>query len=212
MMRLAFFASGGGSNIGAVLDAIDAGRLGAEAVLVVTDRPGIGVIDRAEDRGLPVAVLPPAAFATEADLADALLGALREHSADAVALAGYLKKIPEAVVRAFEGRMLNVHPALLPAFGGPGMYGRHVHEAVIAHGCRVSGATVHLVDAAYDTGPIVLQEAVPVEADDTPASLAARVLAAEHRIFPRALALLADDRLRLDGRRVRILDPSPPTP
>lgn len=212
MIRLAFFASGSGTNVGAILDAIDAGHLDAAPALVVTDRDRVGVIDRARERGVPVAVLPPSQFATEMAFADALLDALREHGADAVALAGYLKKIPEAVVRAFEGRMLNVHPSLLPAFGGPGMYGRRVHEAVIAHGCRVSGATVHLVDAAYDTGPIVLQEAVPVEADDTPASLAARVLAAEHRVFPEALALLASGRLRLDGRRVRILDPSPSAP
>lgn len=208
-MRLAFFASGGGSNVGAILDAIDAGHLDAEAVLVVTDRPGIGVIDRAEARGLPVAVLPPVEFDTEAAWTDALLGALRDAEADAVALAGYLKKVPEAVVRSFPARMLNVHPALLPAFGGPGMYGRHVHEAVIEHGCRVSGATVHLVDAAYDTGPIVLQACVPVEPGDTPATLAARVLAAEHEIYPRALALLASGRLRLEGRRVLLDSPSP---
>ncbi|MEM1115493.1 MAG: phosphoribosylglycinamide formyltransferase [Bacteroidota bacterium] len=203
-MRLAFFASGGGSNIGAILDAIDAGRLGAEPVLVVTDRPGIGSIDRARARGIPVAVLPPSDIGSEAAFAHALLEVLRAHRAEAVALAGYLKKVPEAVVRAFEGRMLNVHPSLLPAFGGPGMYGRRVHEAVLAHGCRVSGVTVHLVDAGYDTGPIVAQACVPVEPGDTPATLAARVLAAEHRIYPQALALLASGRLRLDDRRVVI--------
>ncbi len=206
-MRLAFFASGGGSNVGALLDAIDAGTLDAEPALVVTDRDGIGVLDRAAARSIPAAVLPPRQFESEAAFAAALLARLADADADAIALAGYLKKIPPAVVARFRHRILNVHPSLLPAFGGAGMYGRRVHEAVIAHGCRVSGATVHLVDAAYDSGPIVLQEAVRVEPGDTPEALAARVLAVEHRIFPRALALLAQDRLRVDGRRVTVGEP-----
>lgn len=211
-MRLALFASGGGSNVGAILDAIDAGELDAEPALLVSDRDGIGALDRAAARALPAAVLPPRQFADEAAFAGALLARLAEAEADTIALAGYLKKVPEAVVERFRHRILNVHPSLLPAFGGPGWYGRRVHEGVIAHGCRVSGATVHLVDAAYDTGPIVLQEAVRVEPDDTPEALAARVLAVEHRLFPRALQLLAHDRLRVDGRRVHILAPtaSPP--
>ena len=203
-MRLALFASGGGSNVGAVLDAVDAGRLDAEPVVLVTDRPGAGALDRAEARGLPTAVLPPARFAGEAAFADALLDALR--GADAVALAGYLKKIPDAVLGAFRHRVLNVHPSLLPAFGGAGWYGTRVHQGVLDYGCRVSGATVHLVDGDYDTGPIVLQEAVRVEPGDTAATLAARVLAVEHRIFPAALQLLAQGRLRVDGRRVQVVE------
>lgn len=210
-MRLAFFASGGGSNVRAILDAIDAGRLDATPVLLVSDRPDAGALDRAQTRGLPTAVLPPRAFHDEAAFARALLDVLGEHEADTVALAGYLKKIPEEVVRAFEGRMLNVHPSLLPEFGGPGWYGRRVHQGVIEAGHRESGATVHLVDTEYDTGPIVLQEAVPVEPGDTAETLAARVLAVEHRIFPAALHLLAERRLQIDGRHVRILDaPTPP--
>ena len=203
-MRLAFFASGGGSNVGAILGAIDAGRLDAEPVLLVSDRPDAGALGRARARGVPVAVLPPRQHADEAAFARALLDALADAEADAVALAGYLKKVPELVVRRFAGRVLNVHPSLLPAFGGPGFYGRRVHQAVLDAGCRVSGATVHLVDADYDTGPIVLQECVRVAPDDTAETLAARVLAVEHRIFPAALQLLAQDRLRLDGRRVVI--------
>ena len=210
-MRLACFASGGGSNVGAILDAIDAGRLDATLALVVTDRDGVGVLDRAAARAVPTAVLPPRLYEGADAFAQALLARLAEAEADTVALAGYLKKVPSPVVEAFRGRMLNVHPSLLPSFGGAGLYGRRVHEAVLAHGCRVSGATVHLVDAEYDTGPIVLQEAVAVEPDDTAATLSARVLAAEHRIFPAALQLLAQDRLRLDGRRVQILPP-PPAP
>ena len=201
-MRLALFASGGGSNAAAILDAIDAGTLDAEAAVLVSDRPGAGALQRAADRGLPTAVVPPnddqAVFAQE------LLDVLAAHEADAVALAGYLRRVPDPVVWAYRHRILNVHPSLLPAFGGAGWYGRRVHQGVLDHGCRVSGATVHLVDSEYDTGPVVLQEAVRVEPDDTAETLAARVLAVEHKLFPRALALLADGRLRVDGRRVSL--------
>lgn len=209
MMRLALFASGGGSNAGAILDAVDAGRLRAEPVLLVSDRPGAGALARAEARGIPTEVIAPLSDATH--FAQALLDALARQEADAIALAGYLKKIPDPVVWAFKDRILNVHPSLLPAFGGAGWYGARVHRGVLDAGCRVSGATVHLVDDEYDTGPIVLQEAVRVEPDDTPETLAARVLAVEHRLFPRALALLADGRLRVEDGRVRILPaPRPP--
>jgi len=120
-----------------------------------------------------------------------------------VALAGFLRRVPPELVSAFRGRMLNIHPALLPSFGGPGMYGHFVHEAVWRAGCRVSGATVHLVDEAYDRGPILLQRAVDLEPEDGPAEIAARVLAVEHEIYPRALAQLADPGFTLqDGRAV----------
>ncbi|WP_412067091.1 phosphoribosylglycinamide formyltransferase [Rubrivirga sp. IMCC43871] len=208
-MRLAVFASGSGSNAAAIWDAIAHGAIAAESVLLLTDRPGIGALARAEARGIPTEVIAP--LGDEAVFAQSLLDALARAEADTIALAGYLRKIPEPVVWAFRHRILNVHPALLPAFGGPGMYGAHVHRAVIDYGCRLSGATVHLVDAEFDTGPVILQEAVPVEPDDTPATLAARVLGVEHRLFPRALALLAAGRLRVDGRHVRIL-PGPPDP
>ena len=205
-MRLAVFASGGGSNFAAMLAAIDAGRLDADPVLLVADRPGTGAAEKAEARGVPVAILAPAGFADEDAFADALLDALGRHGATHVALAGYLKKVPARVVAAFRHRMLNVHPALLPAFGGKGYYGHRVHEAVIEHGCRVSGATVHLVDTEYDTGPIVLQACVAVRPDDTPRTLAARVLEVEHRLFPEALQLFAAGRARVEGRRVFVED------
>ena len=209
-MRLALFASGGGSNVGAVLDAIDRGALRAEPVLVVSDRPGAGALARAEARQLPTAVVPH--DPDEGAFAQALLDALAAAEADAVALAGYLRKVPDPVVWAFRHRVLNVHPSLLPAFGGPGWYGQRVHQGVLDYGCRVTGVTVHLVDSEYDTGPVVLQEAVPVEPGDTAETLAARVLAVEHRLYPRALALLADGRLRVDGRRVEIRPGGPPGP
>ncbi len=206
-MTIALFCSGGGSNAGAVLAAIADGRIAARAGLVVTDRDGIGALDRAREHGVPTAVLPPRDFPDAPAFADALLAVLREHAVDALVLAGYLKQIPAPVVAAFRHRTLNVHPSLLPSFGGAGLYGRRVHEAVLAHGCRVSGATVHLVDEAYDTGPIVLQACVPVLPADTPESLAVRVLAAEHRLLPEAVGLLAAGRLRVDGRVVTVLPP-----
>jgi len=205
-LRLAAFASGGGSNVQAILDAIADDSLRAEVVLVVTDRPGIGVLDRAEKQGIPSVVLRPADFGGSKEFGQALLEALDAHSVDFVVLAGYLKHVPPAVVRAFRHRMLNIHPSLLPAFGGPGFYGRRVHEAALDYGVRWSGATVHLVDEEYDTGPIVLQDIVPVRPDDTPETLAARVLAVEHRLYPEALRLFADGRVRIDGRRVYILE------
>ena len=202
-MRLALFASGSGTNAGAVFDAIERRQLPAEAVLLVSDRPNAGALARAQARGVPTAVVSPA-DADEATFARALLDVLAQHEADTVALAGFLRKIPDPVVWAFQGRMVNVHPSLLPAFGGAGMYGRRVHEAVLAYGCRLSGATVHFVDAGLDTGPVILQEAVEVRPDDTVETLAAAVLAVEHDLLPRALRLLAAGRLRVDGRRVDI--------
>jgi len=207
-MTIALFASGGGSNAGAVLAAIADSRIDARAGLLVTDRDGIGALDRAQAHSVPTAVIPPRNHADEDAFGEALLAALRAHAVDAIVLAGYLRKIPPPVVGAYRHRILNVHPSLLPAFGGTGMYGRRVHEAVLAHGCRVSGATVHLVDEQFDTGPIVLQRCVPVEPGDTPETLAARVLAAEHQILPEAVGLLASGRLRVDGRLVSLL-PAP---
>lgn len=204
-MRLAVFVSGGGTNLQALLDAAARDRLGAEVALVVADREGAGALDRAARHGVPAAVVPPAAHATPDAFAEALLHELRAHGIGLVALAGYLRHVPEPVVRAYRHRILNVHPSLLPAFGGRGMYGRRVHEAVLAYGVRWTGATVHLVDETYDTGPIVLQEPVRVEPDDTPETLAARVLAVEHRLLPEAVRLAAEDRLVVEGRRVRLL-------
>jgi phosphoribosylglycinamide formyltransferase 1 len=198
-MRLAVFASGGGSNFGAILDAIAAGTLPAQVVLLVTDRPACGAQGRAEAAGVPVAVLPPRDYGDEGAFGAALLAALTGAAAEAVVLAGYLKKVPPAVVAAFDGRLVNVHPALLPDFGGPGLYGRRVHEAVLAAGAKESGCTVHLVDDEYDGGPILAQVRVPVLPGDTPETLAARVLTEEHRLLPAVLASLVRDGWGRDG-------------
>ncbi|AEN72923.1 phosphoribosylglycinamide formyltransferase [Rhodothermus marinus SG0.5JP17-172] len=210
-LRLAVFASGGGTNFQAILDAIEAGRLPARVVLCVSDRPTAGALERARRHGIPTAVLAPKDYPSPEVFGEALLEVLRAHQVELVALAGYLKKIPDNVVAAYRNRILNIHPSLLPAFGGPGMYGRRVHEAVLNYGVRWTGATVHLVDEEYDHGPIVLQEPVPVLPDDTPETLAARVLEVEHRLYPEALRLFAEGRVVVDGRRVRILPEAPET-
>jgi formyltetrahydrofolate-dependent phosphoribosylglycinamide formyltransferase len=181
-------ASGGGTNLQALLDALHGSPLLqpssiARVVLVVADRPGAGALDRARRAAIPTAVLRDAG--NSAELLAALAGV------DLVVLAGYLKLVPPDVVARFRWRMINIHPALLPAFGGPGMYGHRVHAAVLASGAAESGATVHYVDEQYDRGPVIAQARVPVRPGDTPETLAARVLEAEHRLLPMVVLELA---------------------
>lgn len=200
MKRLAVLASGSGSNLQAILDHIAALGDDAPATIsvVISDRADAYALERARARGIAAAHMPAGSGA------DALERVLDDHAADLVALAGYLRLIPAAVVRRWHGRMLNVHPALLPAFGGHGMYGHRVHDAVIASGARISGATVHFVDEQFDRGAIVAQWPVPVRADDTASTLAARVLAVEHAIYPWCIDALARGIVALgDDGRVR---------
>jgi phosphoribosylglycinamide formyltransferase 1 len=205
--RIAVLASGGGSNLQAVLDHLGAqGDAAAGAVvLVISDRLSAGALDRARTAGIDAWHIGKDAPAT------ALAAALAEQRIDLVVLAGYLRLVPADVTRAYRGRIVNIHPALLPAFGGPGMYGAHVHRAVLAHGCTVSGPTVHFVDEVYDRGAIIAQQPVPVRRDDTPETLAARVLTAEHQLYPAVISALCAGTVTLDaaGRTQGWPDPSP---
>ena len=176
-MRIAVAISGRGSNLEALLRALGPDAP-AEVVLVLSDRPDAAGLELAQRRDIPIEVL------RNPGDSETWLQLLRRFEADLLVLAGYLKLIPAAVIAAFRGRIINVHPALLPAFGGKGMYGHRVHEAVLASGARESGATVHLVDEVYDHGRILAQARVPVLPDDTPQRLAARVLEVEHRLLP----------------------------
>jgi phosphoribosylglycinamide formyltransferase 1 len=185
-MRVAVLASGQGSNLQSLLDAFPGTSAPATIALVVSNRAAAGALSRAAARSVATA-----SIAEDGQDAARLLELFAEHAIDLVVLAGYLKKVPDRVVQAFRGRMLNVHPALLPAFGGAGMYGRRVHEAVLASGARITGVTVHLVDEQYDHGPIVAQWPVPVRPNDTADLLAARVLAVEHRLLPAVVAAFA---------------------
>ena len=193
-VRAAVLASGGGSNLQALIDRFhaDAGAP-VRVSLVVGGREGIGALERAARAGIDAVVLDGRAMGPQA-FADALLAELEGRGIELVVLAGWLQLVPVAVVERYRGRMVNVHPALLPAFGGKGMYGMRVHRAVIESGARVSGATVHLVDDRYDEGAILAQWPVPVLPGDTPETLAARVLRVEHRILPLAVEALARGR------------------
>ena len=192
MLNIAVFGSGRGSNFQSILTAIEQGRIsGARISAVVSNNQGAGILAIARAHALPTLHLSQKQFPDEETFAAAVLSAMREHGADFIALAGYLKRLPSAVVAAYRNRIVNIHPALLPRFGGAGMYGLHVHEAVIASGENVSGATVHFVDEEYDRGPIVLQKTVPVLPGDTPESLAARVLTLEHELYPEAISIIA---------------------
>ncbi|HWP82393.1 MAG TPA: phosphoribosylglycinamide formyltransferase [Bacteroidota bacterium] len=204
-MNVAVFASGRGSNFQAILQAIRQGQIPAQVCVVVGDNPTAGAFELARNNAIPTIHLNPRQFPSAQAYSSRLIEALSHHNADVIALAGYLKRIPDEVVRRFRNKILNVHPALLPAFGGKGMYGIHVHETVIAAGVKVSGATVHLVNEEYDRGPILLQKAVEVQPDDTPETLAARVLKVEHEIYPLALKAFAEGRVRIDGNRAWIL-------
>ena len=200
--RIAVLASGGGSNLDAILEYLDVrgARRGGDVVVVASDRAEAGALGKAARRSIATAHIADPAHV------DALDALLREHAIDLVVLAGYLKLVPAPIVQRFHGRMMNVHPALLPAFGGPGMYGIRAHRAVLESGASVSGVSVHFVDAAYDRGPLIAQWPVPVADGDTPETLAARVLAVEHVLYPRCVDAVAAGRiaLRNDGRAVGV--------
>lgn len=190
--RLAVFCSGTGSNFTALHRAIADRGLRAEFVLCISNRSQCGAMEFARAEGIETLHISEKQFDSQEAFAGAMLGALRSRGVETVLLAGYMRKIPEAVTRAYTGRILNIHPALLPKFGGEGMYGIHVHTAVLAAGEKESGATVHFVDEEYDRGEILLQGRVPVMETDTPESLALRVLECEHRLYPDALEKLLE--------------------
>ena len=194
-LRIAVCVSGGGSNLQALLESLRTSDR-ARVVLVLSNRAGVGGLARARAADVPTAVLQDPADSAE------WLELLRRHQVDLIVLAGYLRLVPPAVIAANRDRIINIHPALLPAFGGPGMYGLRVHQAVIASGVKVSGCTVHLVDEVYDRGKILAQTRVPVLPGDSAESLAARVLEAEHRLLPAVVRAAAEA-----GRPIPIAQP-----
>lgn len=196
-VNIGVFASGRGSNFSAILQAIDEGRLNVSVGALISNNAGSRALETARARNIPAYHIPVSSFRTEQEHEAALSEILGRHGIDFIVLAGYLKKIPAAIVREFRNRILNIHPALLPSFSGKSMYGIHVHEAVLAAGVKVTGVTVHLVDEEYDHGPIVLQRAVDVHDDDNAETLAARVLEIEHALYPEALCLFADGRIQI---------------
>ncbi len=199
--RLAVFASGRGSNLEAILAAREAGRLGMEVALVVSDNPRARALELARSAGVDAQIVEYDRKAGREAFGERLLELCRDREITVVALAGFMRLLPETFLRGFPDRVFNIHPALLPSF--PGL---HAQAQALEYGVKVSGCTVHLVDSGVDTGPVVLQAAVPVYDDDDEESLSARILRREHVLYPRALALFARGRLRVEGRRVRIAD------
>lgn len=210
-LNLAVLVSGSGTTLQNLIDEIAAGRLDAQIRLVIGSRPGLAGLERARKAGIDHLVVDRGAFANCADFSKRVFDLCGQAGADLVCLAGWLCLLD--VPAEFAGRTMNIHPALLPSFGGQGMYGRRVHEAVLGHGCKVSGCTVHFVDAGYDSGPIIIQRTCPVLEDDTAESLARRVFEEEKIAYPQAIRLFHQKRLRIDGRRVRVLPmPNAPAP
>ncbi|MCI8659309.1 MAG: phosphoribosylglycinamide formyltransferase [Lachnospiraceae bacterium] len=197
MLSVGVMVSGGGTNLQAILDALDAGKItGANIRVVISNNPGAYALERAKKHGIEAVSLSPKDFSDRTAFEQAFLQKVDFYDLDLIVLAGFLVKIPEEMVRKYERRIINVHPSLIPSFCGVGYYGLKVHEAALARGVKVTGATVHYVDIGMDTGPILLQKAVEVKAGDTPKSLQRRVMEeAEWVILPKAIDEIANGRL-----------------
>ena len=203
-LRVAVLLSGEGTSLENLFDRIEAGSLAARVALVIASKPKAGGLERARRRGVPAVAISRRAHPDPVEFNDALHAELDRHEIDLVVCLGFLS--PFETRGKFDGRAMNVHPALVPAFSGRGFYGRRVHEAVLASGVKLTGVTVHFIDAEYDTGPVIVQESVPVLEGDTPESLAERVQALERELVPRAISLFAQGRLAIAGRWVRVLE------
>ncbi len=191
MINIGVLISGRGSNLQSIIDATEKGIIPGKVAVVVSNKPAAFGLERAKKHGIATAVIED-----EAEL----VKALKEHKVDLVCLAGYMKIIGKTLLNEYKGKMLNIHPALLPSF--PGL---HVQKAALDHGAKISGATVHFVDEGCDTGPIIIQAAVPVKEDDTEETLSARILEQEHKIYPQAIKLFAEGKLKIEGRKVRVM-------
>jgi phosphoribosylglycinamide formyltransferase-1 len=205
LLRIGVLASGGGTNLQAIIDRCQDGSLAAEIAVVITNNPGAGALDRAARAGIQTLCINHRDFSGREAFDNAVVKALRDADVELVVLAGFMRIITQTFIDAFPQRVINIHPALLPAF--PGL---HVQQQAIDYGARFSGCTVHFVDGGVDTGPIILQAVVPILPEDSADTLAARILEQEHRAYPRAIQLIAEGRVRVVGRQV-IIDPACPT-
>ncbi|MFS8500420.1 MAG: phosphoribosylglycinamide formyltransferase [Caldicoprobacter sp.] len=206
MMRIGVLISGSGTNLQALMDAIDAGYIpDAKIAVVISNRKSAYGLERAKAHGIPAECILKKDFEDEEAFNRAILERLRFYGVDLVVLAGYLSILSPEVVRSYPNRIINIHPSLIPAFCGKGFYGEKVHRAVLDYGVKITGATVHFVDEGTDTGPIILQRPVEVKEDDDVRSLAARVLEVEHQLLPEAVRLFVEGKLAVEGRKVRIL-------
>ena len=206
MLRIAVLVSGGGTNLQAIMDSIREGKIqDAEIVTVISNNKGAYALERARKYGAEGLLIAPKDYPSREDFNQALLEALLERKIDLVVLAGYLVVVPPCVIHAFENRIINIHPSLIPSFCGTGCYGLHVHEKALERGVKISGATVHFVDEGTDTGPIIMQKAVAVEDHDTPETLQRRIMEqAEWIILPETIGLIALGKVHVEGRKVTI--------
>ena len=193
LQHIVVFASGSGTNFQSLIDAVESGQIPAQIRGLITNRPNIKALERARKHGIESTVLTPSDYDTEQDYVKALQKTLTDWKTDLIVLAGYMIKIPSEVIDRYKGRILNIHPSLLPKYGGKGFYGINVHRAVIENQESESGCTVHIVDEEYDQGPILAQKKVPVQKSDTPETLAKRVLKKEHELFPKVVAKIVKD-------------------
>ena len=206
MLKVGVLVSGGGTNLQAILDAIDNGKItNAEVSLVISNNPNAYALERAKNHNIEAACISPKKFESREEFHKALLAKLQESGVELVVLAGFLVAIPPMIVEAFPNRIINIHPSLIPSFGGVGFYGLHVHEKALERGVRVTGATVHFVDTGTDTGPIILQKAVKIKQGDTPEILQRRVMEkAEWKILPKAINLIANGKVSVENGKVRM--------
>lgn len=207
MLRIGVCVSGGGTNLQAIIDKVESGVItNTEIAAVISNNAGAFALERAKKHGIPAICVSPRSYGTREEFNDALVETIDSYQLDLIVLAGYLVVIPPALVKKYKNRIINIHPSLIPSFCGTGNYGLTVHENALARGVKVTGATVHFVDEGTDTGPIILQKAVPVEDDDTPKSLQLRVMEqAEWEILPEAINLIANNRIKVtDGHVVRL--------
>lgn len=202
MFKIAALISGGGTDLQSVIDNVENGNINAEISIVISDREGAFGIERAKKAGINTLVLDRKKY--KASLSDEILKAVE--GADLIVLAGFLSILKGDLLKVYKNRIINIHPSLIPSFCGDGMHGMHVHEAAISYGVKVSGCTVHFVDEGTDTGSIILQKVVPVLEGDTPEMLQKRILEKEHEALPEAVALIADGRVKVEGRCVHILN------
>ena len=206
-LHLAVFFSGGGSTLQNLLERISQGSLDARVDWTLSSREGVGGVEKSHHAGIPCLVLPRKEFESHEAFSQAVNLHLERHPVDLIVLAGFMSLF--YYPSAYQGRVINIHPALIPAFCGKGMYGHHVHEAAIAMGVKVAGCTVHFADNEYDHGPIILQRCIPVLDEDTPETLAERVQALEREVYPEAIQLFAEGRLEIVGQRVKIREHQP---
>lgn len=207
-LKLAALVSGSGRNLQSILDAITCGEINAKVELVISSRPGVYALERAREHGIPAVVIARREYHDLDAHGQAILAALASYEIDLIVLCGFLSFLSPSLIERYRGRIMNIHPSLLPAFGGKGAYGQNVHQMVIAHGAKVSGCTVMFVDEGQDTGPIIVQKAVPVREEDDAESLGERVMLAERQAYPEAIRLYGEGRLQIEGRRVRISPPA----